>query len=227
MKISVVIPAHNASAYLLESLPPLLAMWRRGEVTEVLVVDDASIDDTSKVAQGLGAQVIAQSPNQGPGAARNLGGSSAQGDILWFVDADVVVDDGAARVLSEAFRPVDVAAVVGSYDVKPRARNFFSQYKNLVHHYYHHLPRSTAVGFWAGCGAIRRQSFMDVGGFDANRFPVPCIEDIELGYRLGDAGAVIVSLPTLTGTHLKVWSFRELLYTEFFRRRLAVVTADA
>ena len=220
MKISVIMPAHNAAGYLGESLPPLMAMLRRGEVAEVLVVDDASTDDSLGVAHGLGARVITIEPNQGPAAARNRGAAAAVGDALWFVDADVTVHEDAARQLETAFRESHATAVVGSYDDRPPATNFFSQYKNLVHHYYHQLPRDIAAGFWAGCGAIRAEDFARIGGFDAARFPTSSIEDIEVGYRLRDAGGAIAALPSLQGTHLKVWRLPELLYTEIFRRAL-------
>ena len=197
-----------------------MEMWRGGEVVEVLVVDDASTDDTSQTAERHGARVIATPENQGPGAARNLGAGIAQGEIIWFVDADVKVNDTAARILAAAFRDSILAAVVGSYDDRPPAGNFFSQYKNLAHHHYHHQPRKTATGFWSGCGAITARSFADIGGYDAKRFPTPSIEDIEFGYRLGKTGAVIKPLPGLTGTHLKVWRARELLHTEIFKRAL-------
>ena len=143
MKISVIMPAHNAAGYLGESLPPLMAMLRRGEVAEVLVVDDASTDDSLGVANGLGARVVTIEPNQGPAAARNRGAEVAVGDVLWFVDADVTVHEDAARQLDTAFRESHATAVVGSYDDRPPAKNFFSQYKNLVHHYYHQFPRDS------------------------------------------------------------------------------------
>lgn len=220
MKISVIMPAHNASMFLGESLSPLMDMLWRGEIAEVLVVDDASTDDSAAIAADVGARVIAIENNQGPAGARNRGAVEASGDVLWFVDADVTVHDDAARQVATAFHESHTAAVVGSYDDQPRARNFFSQYKNLVHHFYHQVRRGTATVFWAGCGAIRAADFARIGGFDAARFPLSSIEDIEVGYRLSDAGGVIAALPGLQGTHLKVWRFPELLRTEIFRRAL-------
>ena len=65
---------------------------------------------------------------------------------------------------------------------------FLSQYKNLVHHFYHHRGKREASTFWSGCGAVRKQAFLDAGGFDVERYTRPSIEDIELGYRLIKAG---------------------------------------
>jgi hypothetical protein len=65
---------------------------------------------------------------------------------------------------------------------------------------------------------VRRSAFHAVGGFDAVRFPRPQIEDIELGYRLRDAGGVIILDPSIQCTHLKRWTLRSMLRADFFER---------
>ena len=146
--------------------------------------------------------------------------AQAHGDIAWFVDADVVAHDDAAIQVQSAFAEPGIAAVFGSYDDRPAAENFLSQYKNLVHHFYHHRGRSEASTFWAGCGAVRKDAFLAVGGFDAARYTRPSIEDIELGYRLRAAGGRILLWPPLQGTHLKVWRLVNLVHTEVFCRAI-------
>ena len=213
-------PVYNGRSFIARSLPPLIDMLRRGELAEVIVADDASTDDTSGMAASLGARVVRSGNRGGPGAARNLAAQQANGGILWFVDADVVVHDDAAVQLRRAFSDSGVTAVFGSYDDRPEARNFLSQYKNLVHHYHHHRGRGEASTFWAGCGGVRRSAFLAAGGFDAARFARPSIEDIELGYRLRDAGGRILLWPAVQGTHLKEWRFPDLIHTEIFRRAI-------
>ena len=220
MEISVIMPAYNAARYLGRTLPPLMAMLHRGEVIEVLVVDDASTDTTASTAAGLGATVIDAKPNRGPAAARNLGARRARGEVLWFVDADVTVHGDAGQRVAAGLDDPAVSAIVGSYDDKPPAPNFLSRYKNLVHHYHHQRRRRVAAGFWAGCGAIKASVFAQIGGYDEARFCTASIEDIELGYRVCDAGGQITALPELKGTHLKTWRLRELLHTEVFERAL-------
>jgi glycosyltransferase involved in cell wall biosynthesis len=216
--ISVIMPAYNGRKLLGRSLPPVIAMLRRGEVAEVIVVDDTSSDDTAALAAELGARVMPSGGRLGPGGARNVAAAHARGAILWFVDADVVVHDDAALQLQRAFLAPGVTAVFGSYDDKPPARNFLSQYKNLVHHFYHHRGRRDAATFWAGCGAVRKDAFLAVGGFDLVRYTRPSIEDIELGYRLRAAGGRILLWPALQGTHLKEWRLLNLIHTEVFCR---------
>jgi glycosyltransferase involved in cell wall biosynthesis len=217
-KVSVIMPVYNGRSFLTRSLPPLIDMLHRGELVEVIVVDDTSTDDTAAMAVVMGARVIPSGGRLGPGGARNKAAGQAKGDILWFVDADVVVHDDAARELQRAFAEPGVSAVFGSYDDRPPATNFLSQYKNLVHHFYHHRGRSDASTFWAGCGGVRKDAFLAVGGFDVVRYTRPSIEDIELGYRLRAAGGRILLWPALQGTHLKVWRFLNLIHTEIFCR---------
>jgi len=158
--ISVVMPAYNCQSMIENSLRPLLEMQHRGEVFEVIVVDDGSTDGTAGVAASLGATVISTDGPHGPGSARNRGVQAARGDILWFVDADVVVKTDACRHVRHALASREISAVVGSYDDSPPARNFCSQYKNLVHHHYHQRSRGDVSSFWAGCGAVWKDAFL-------------------------------------------------------------------
>ena len=216
-EISVVMPAYNARGFVDRSLPPLIAMWRRAEVKEVILVDDGSSDGTAEAAAALGAWVISTNRRLGQAAARNLGSQRASGDILWFVDADVAARDGGPGHIRHGLGSRDVTAIFGSYDDTPPAPNFLSQYKNLVHHFHHQTSLPDVSTFWSGCGAIWKEAFLAVGGFDPAR---SAIEDIEFGYRLKAAGGRIHVVPELQGTHLKVWKFRGLMITEIRDRAI-------
>lgn len=217
--ISVVMPAYNMQASLAAALQPLVALLGAGGVTEVIVVDDCSTDRTADIAAAMGVRVVRLAENQGPAGARNVGAGLAQASVLWFVDADVVVHpDGAARI-RHAFRETDVVAVFGSYDENPAAPGWLSRYKNLVHRFHHQRAAPDAATFWAGCGAVRAGVFAALGGFDAQTYPHPSIEDIELGYRLRRHGRIRV-LPDLQGTHLKSWTLRDVLKVDILRRAL-------
>jgi GT2 family glycosyltransferase len=213
-------PVYNGSGTLRQSLEPLLAMRRNGEIAEIIVVDDGSTDAGAAIAAAAGVTVLESGGRLGPGGARNVGAATASGEILWFVDADVVVHADGARVLIGALQATGAAAVFGSYDDDPPAPNFFSQYKNLIHRYHHIRARGDVDTFWAGCGAITRQAFVEVGGFDADKYPQSSIEDIELGLRLRQRGLRIYLEPALLATHLKVWRLPNLLRTEVCRRAM-------
>lgn len=218
--ICVVVPAYRAAHLLPRVLEPLLAMQAAGEVQEVLVVDDCSPDDTAEVARQLGARVMVTPQNGGPGVARNLAAEHTDADILWLVDSDVIAWRGGAERVRAAFDDPEVKAVFGSYDATPDGTPWFSRYKNLMHRYYHQHAKRDAATFWAGCGAVDRAFFLKIGGFDVDTYKVPSIEDIELGYRIRAAGGRIVLDPDLLGKHLKVWSPKNAIHTDIFRRAL-------
>jgi glycosyltransferase involved in cell wall biosynthesis len=212
---------YNAKRVIEPCLAPLRRMLERGEILELLVVDDRSTDGCPDlVARMPGVVLLSREQQGGPGAARNTAAAIARGTHLWFVDSDVVVAEDAARVLARTFAETSAAAVHGSYDDRPGADNFLSQYKNLVHHYYHQRGKREASTFWAGCGAMERAAFLSLGGFDAVRYRYPSIEDIDLGYRIRAAGGSIVMEPQLQGKHLKEWRAVNLIHTEIFRRAL-------
>src|SRR5207248_11629892 len=136
-----------------------------------------------------------------PGQARNTGAESSESDILFFSDADLIIPpDSIERIRSIFETEKDLAALIGSYDEQPYEANCHSQYKNLFHHYVHQHGCAEASTFCGACGAIRREVFLKAGGLDS-RYDRPCIEDIELGYRLKAASEKVRLLPTLQVTY--------------------------
>jgi hypothetical protein len=150
--------------------------------------------------------------------ARNLGVERATGDVVVFVDSDVEVHPDAFARIRAAFADDDLTAVFGSYDDRPPAPGVVSAFRNLLHHHVHQSGGGPAETFWTGLGAVRRAAFVAVGGFDQDRFVRPSVEDIDLGHRLAGAGARIELDPALQGTHLKRWTLRSMLWTDFARR---------
>lgn len=231
LRLSVIVPVYNDGRGLLECLSALKTSALPG--TEIIVVDDASTDDTPWIAERSGVRVLRLMRNSGPAAARNYGASHAGGDIVFFVDADVIIAPQALGRVERVFREQpDLAAVFGSYDARPRAKGTISQYRNLLHHFVHQNGHSEASTFWAGCGAIRRTVFHSIGGFDEKKFLRPSIEDIELGYRLRQAGYRILLDKELQVTHLKRWNLFSLIRTDITCRavpwsRLILETKNA
>lgn len=214
--LSVVVAARNARedlALCLQALarsshPPL----------EVLVVDDASTDDTAAVAEAHGARVLRLDQRRGPAAARNLGATAARGDVLFFTDADVCVHEDTLAVAARAFAEEPaLAAVIGSYDDRPASNAFLAQWKNLFHHWVHQTGQDEASTFWTGCGAVRRDVFLGLGGFNEG-YARPSIEDIEFGFRLRNADQRIRLDKRMIATHTKRWRFWDLLRTDLLRR---------
>jgi glycosyltransferase involved in cell wall biosynthesis len=218
--LSVIMPAHEAAGLLPDTLGALAASTLPRARWELIVVDDGSADQTSVIARRLADRVITlPPPARGPGGARNAGAGVASGEWLMFVDADVRVHaDALERVVAVISSAPDLVAVFGTYDDAPTAPGLISEYRNLLHRYTHCMGAGDAATFWAGCGAVRREAFLRIGGFDTARFPRPQIEDIDLGYRLRDQGGRICLDPTIQGTHLKRWTLRGMLRTDLLDR---------
>ncbi|MBI2179808.1 MAG: glycosyltransferase family 2 protein, partial [Deltaproteobacteria bacterium] len=136
ISLSIIVPVYNNSRDLKECLSAIKAASPPN--TEVIVVDDASTDDTFPTASRWGVRALQLAKNSGVAAARNYGARHARGEILFFVDADVVIPLGAVKRLMEVFEENPaLVAVFGSYDVQPRAKGTVSQYRNLLHHFVH------------------------------------------------------------------------------------------
>ena len=220
MKIAAIVPTYNGGEQLRECLQGIAGSDRKPD--QVVVVDDGSIDGSAAAAEEFGFEILTLSDGpRGPARARNHGVHEASGaDVLFFVDADVVVHpDTLTRVEQHLVENPGVAALFGSYDQSPPARATVSLYKKLLHHYVHQTSKPEASTFWAGCGAIRRAAFHDVGGFNET-YTRPSIEDIELGARLRKAGYRIRLFPDVQATHLKRWTFGSLIRTDILCRAI-------
>ncbi|MBN2490319.1 MAG: glycosyltransferase [Planctomycetes bacterium] len=216
--VSIVIPVHRGGNAFEACLSALAAADPAAR--EVIVVADGGGADDRRIAAAFGAEVLSTAAPGGPARARNLGARHASGDVLFFVDADVVPEADAVARVAGAFREApDLAALFGAYDDAPAATNFLSQYKNLLHHYVHVTSRAEASTFWGACGAVRREVFLALGGFD-ERYGRPSIEDIEFGYRLRRAGHRIRLVKELRVKHLKRWTVTSLLRSDIFDRAL-------
>ena len=215
MRFSFVVPFHSnlsCLAQCLASLDPL------PPESEVIVVADGATEDCRPLAARHHARVVAINGPQGPAVARNAAAAVAAGEILVFVDADVTVSRSGLERLAAIFREQrHVAAAFGAYDEHPTEPGFMSQYKNLSHSFIHQSSAHNARTFWAGFGAVRREAFHAIGGFD-ERFDRPSVEDIDFGYRLTGAGYEVVLDPTLAARHLKRWTLGSVVATDIFDR---------
>src|SRR5258708_7562649 len=218
--LSVIVPAHQAEHLLPDTLAALEGSDLPRTGWELIVVDDASTDETGIVAGQFADTVVRLAGNpHGPAYGRNRASEFSRGELLVFVDADVRVHRSSLRLIAEQFaRDPELGAVFGAYDDAPEAPGTVSQYRNLLHHYVHHQGAGDAETFWAGLGAVRRQVFADVGMFDEWHYSRPQIEDIELGRRIRRLGHRIALRPEIQGTHLKRWTLGDVLRTDFSHR---------
>ena len=216
LRLSVIVPARDA-AWCIEAC--LAGLARAGFAAgDIVVVDDASTDATAALAQTFGAVVVTNTIGSGAAAARNRGAGVTRGDILFFVDADVVVHaDVRSRLLAFFTAHPDVDALFGAYDNDPACPAPASKYRNLLHHYVHGKGPRRPGSFWTGCGAVRWTTFDRLQGFDDKQ---RMMEDVEFGIRLTKSGGVVALDPALCGQHLKSWTIRSIARTDLFDRAI-------
>jgi hypothetical protein len=193
MRLSVIVPATVEAP----TLPRCLAAVEAAGPDEVLVANEPA-----------GAT---------PALARNLAAERATGDVLVFVDADVLVHRDALDRIRARLRDPSLDAVFGSYDAAPEAPGAISGFRNLLHHHVHHAGAGRAESFWTGLGAVRRAVFDSAGRLDPQR---RYLEDVELGARLVQAGARIELDPAIQGTHLKRYTLASMLHVDTVERAI-------
>jgi len=216
-KLSVIIPTYNRLAWLQRVIEGLLSQTYQD--FEVIVVDDGSTDRTESVIERLmkkmprGLSYIRQE-NQGAGAARNAGVKQATGDLLLFIDDDVIP---AANLLEEHVKghqlyPGDNIAILGSVVNAPEVKDthFMRWLMNKGPAFLQNRRQDWAkLDHWFFCTAnisLSRGFMVEKGLFD-EKFR-PFFEDIELGFRLQQHGLEIILNKNAVGYHLRGETFR-------------------
>lgn len=220
--LSVIVPAHDAEHLLPDTLGALLESDHPRSEWELVVVDDASTDATAEVARRYADRVVeVEGTPKGPAFARNRGFEASRGECVAFVDADCRVHPDTLGKLAETMRDGRWGAAFGSYDADPPAPGLVSRFRNLMHHWVHQQNAGEAETFWAGCGVVRSRVFEEVGMYDEWHYGRPEIEDIELGRRIRLHGHRILLRPDAQVTHLKRWTLKGMVETDFRHRGVA------
>lgn len=182
-RVSLVIPGRNAASTLGECLAAACPMLERGELLEILFVDDGSTDDTRAIAAQFPVKIIAGA-GEGPGAARNRGIAQAKGEWIWFIDSDCVADPDALTILLPYTQDKQVAAVGGSYgNMRPDSLLACLIHEEIIAR---HERMSSEVNFIGTFNALYRKDVLqEVGGFDEHFLKA---QDAELAYRVRSHG---------------------------------------
>jgi glycosyltransferase involved in cell wall biosynthesis len=174
--LTVIVPVFNGAATIGQCLASVFASTLQN--FEVIVVDDSSTDRSSEIARTFPCKVVTRPSNGGPAAARNHGARLAQAEILYFLDADILIQPETLSQALQALRDrPEVCAVFGSFGKHTVPDDFVSVYKNLLHHYTHQNSNPDATAFCGGFSAIHKGVFLDLGGFNPQQ---RYLEDVEL-----------------------------------------------
>jgi glycosyltransferase involved in cell wall biosynthesis len=192
-RVSVIIPAHNAAAYIEQTLASVAAQTY--EDWEVVVADDASGDDTARRAEGAAprTRVVRTERNLGPAGTRNLALEHASGELIAFLDADdlwlpTYLERQVARYDAEAPRP---GAPVGIVACDARLRGpdgdlpgtYMTQFRDPAQPL--SLERVLARNRIYVSTVVPRAAGEEVGGFAPELFGT---EDHDLWVRILETG---------------------------------------
>lgn len=200
--ISFVVPAYNEERVLGAALDGLhAAALGLGEPYEVVVADDASTDRTAAIAEGYGARVIRLAHRQ-IAATRNSGARHAKGDLLFFVDADTIVNADVVRAAVEALRGGAVGGgATGRFD-EP-----VPFYGRLLVPFSAWLMRTARLA--AGCFLFcTRRAFEAAGGFDETFYAA---EEVMMALKRQGRFVVLRQTVITSGRKLRTHSGWELL----------------
>ena len=222
-KISIVIPALNEAA----TIATILANIHPLPNVEVIIVDGGSIDDTVKVSQELGIQVITSS--KGRAHQMNVGAKAATGEILLFLHADTVLPLGFDRMVRSTLRGWGdgemgglgdwetgrlTVPIAGAFTLKiddPMLSLRWIEWMVAWRSKWRQMPYGDQAIF------LTAETFRSIGGFTE----MPIMEDFELIKRLQPLGRIeILSAPVLTSA--RRWLQRGVWQTTFINQAIII-----
>jgi len=220
MSFSVIIPTFQEERYIKSTLFSLVEAKRygslRGTEMEVIVVDSGS-DKTEEIARRLIDKVY-KLEKRGISRARNFGALKSNGEVLIFLDADVIVPKDFLKKVSSTFECLEVVgATCANFPANSSIfeKIFFTIY-NLATRFCLWLPPTRLkIQSRGEFLAVRRKVFLRLNGFNEN---LPCAEDGELSYRLSKIGKIrfIKNLAVLeSGRRIRKWGVLRTYKTWF------------
>ena len=220
MRLSVVIPTKNRTESLGNALDSVARQTLPSDTFEVVVVDNGSSKEAltaiERYRNKFAHWQLLSEPTPGPAAARNCGVRASSGDVILFLDDDVIADPGllaehlAAHTSGETssrLGQVVLGTVKNAWSGRESAFHWLLTRRELFHSFRFPDPNNIPFSHFYTCNvSLRRAAFVEVGGFDES-FTAAAFEDAELGYRLGRAGCRIIFNPRAAIVHAPLLSF--------------------
>ena len=196
------------------------------------MVDDGSGDSTALAAEKYPVNLLRLSPQRGASAARNAGAQAARGEVLFFIDADCVMDPDTLRKVETAFRELPGDVIGGTYRPLSYEGGFFSDFQSV---YINQCETRSLEPDYVATHAmvISREMFLSTGGFKEDFMPI--LEDVEFSHRLRVSGIKLVMRPEIEVAHIFNFTLMRSLRNAFRKSRYWVrysigrgdITADS
>jgi len=197
--ISVIIPNYNGAATLDACLQAATTLQDATE--EIIIVDDCSEDRSVDIIKHYPCKLIQVTEHRGAAHARNVGAKHSRGDILFFTDADCVINPDSLTRVRHRLSANDTQLVIGgTYTALPHDDRFCSRFQSAFIHYSETKHMTTPDYIATHALAIKSAIFHASGGFNETMGPI--LEDVEFSHRLRRMGIKLEMEPGLQVQHI-------------------------
>ena len=233
IEVSIIIPTHNKAPPLRRTIKSLSSLEKRDRAVEVIVVDNASTDNTKYVVEELQKNgglintnlIYIYEERMGLHFARHAGAKKAKGEILVFIDDDIICDGNLLNEILKSYRNLNVACVGGmilpKWEVEPPEwiHMFPKWYLSILDE----GGEEREVDWIYGCNfSIRKKFLFDLGGFNPDAFA-----DKKLWWYRGDGEIGLLKKVHRVGKKIiynpraVVWHYipKERLTIEYYKER--------
>jgi glycosyltransferase involved in cell wall biosynthesis len=197
--VSIIIPVRNGAATIARCLEAALAS--RYERFEVIVVNDGPDDRSAEIIKTFPCTLVQLPRPSGVSRARNIGAYHSHGDILFFTDADCLLNEDTLAIavasLTAAGRDVILG---GTYTREPADDRFFSAFQSVFINHDESRVRDNPDYIAAHAMVLYADTFENSGGFVENFLPI--IEDVDFSHRLRKTGHRLIMNPEIQVRHL-------------------------
>lgn len=185
---------------------------------ELVIVDNGCLDLGLGEVDDDRLRHFRFAENAGAAAGRNKGASFARGEIILFVDSDIRLPWGAIEELVAEYRRRPCDALMVIHQGEAHHKNFPSVFKHAYLSHFHRRLTGPVSFLDSSCLLVSREAWERHNGFK----PLPTLEDYELGNRMAMSGATLLTTDRVKIEHLRRYSHRELLATDFARAIMKV-----
>lgn len=208
--ISVIIPNYNGSSTIGRCLGALFSSSH--EDFEVIVVDDCSSDNSVEIIRQFPCKLVSMTERSGAAKARNKGAERSTGEILFFIDADCIVQKNTLDVVGTIAQRLDHSIFGGTYTPVAYDDNFYSTFQSLFINY-SETKRDVPDYIASHAMVMEKETFNKSGGFPEDFLPI--LEDVEFSHRLRRSGIGLIMNPALLVSHIFNFTLRRSLLNAF------------
>lgn len=210
--ISVVIPNFNRASTIGECLKAAFAS--KYENFEVVVADDYSEDGSIEIIKRFPCKLIRLESRSGASKARNTGAQNSKGEIIFFIDADCLLQEDTLSIVNGTYSETGPDVVIGgTYTRIPHDKGFFNIFQSVFVNYSETRDSANPDYIAAHAMAVNAEIFRKSGGFPKDFLPI--IEDVEFSHRLRRSGCALIMNPDIQVRHIFDFSLVRSLRNAF------------